>query len=44
MGLFTKDNMDADKTIPVVNIPTLKFICVLTSQGRIGSIQGAWDP
>ena len=31
--LFTKENMDADKPIPVVNIPPVSFIGGPTSQG-----------
>ena len=41
---FTKDNMDADKPFPVVNLPTVRFMGAPTRQGRTGSIQGPWDP
>ena len=36
--------MDADKSIPVVNIPPMRFICVPTKQVITGNTQGAWDP
>ena len=44
MFLFTKENMDADKPVPVVNLPPVRFIDGITSQGVKLSIQGAWDP
>ena len=44
MVLFTEDNMDADKPIPVVIIPPERFIGIPTRQGITGSIQGSWDP
>ena len=42
--LFTKENTDADKPVPVVNLPPVRFIGGPTSQGRKGSIYGCWDP
>ena len=36
--LFTKDNMDADKLVPVVNILPVMFIDGPTSQVRTGII------
>ena len=36
--------MCADKPVPVVILPPVRFICGPTRQGRIGSIQGSWDP
>ena len=42
MVLFTKDNMDADKHIPVVNIPPVRFLGGPSKQVRTGNIQGAW--
>ena len=44
MVLFTKENMDADKPVPVVILPPLVFIGVPTRHRRTGSIQGSWDP
>ena len=40
--VFTKDNMDADKSVPVVIIPTVRFIGGPTMRGITGSIQGSW--
>ena len=42
--LSTIENMDSDKTVPVVNITPVRFIGKFTRQGRAGSTQGAWDP
>ena len=42
--LFTKESMDADELVPVVYLPTVRFIGGTTSQGRTGNIQGDWDP
>ena len=42
--LFTKDNMDADKPVPVVNLPPVSFIGGPSNQVRTGYIQGVWDP
>ena len=42
--IFTKDSMDADKPVPVLNLPPMGFICGTTRQGITGSIQVAWDP
>ena len=44
MVLFTKDNTDTDKPVPVVNLPPVRFICGPPKQERTGNIQGAWDP
>ena len=40
--LFTIDNIDADKPISVVILPTVMFIGGPTIQVREGSIQGYW--
>ena len=42
--LFTKDNMDADEPVPVVNIPPVRFIWGPTNQVIIGNIQQSYDP
>ena len=42
--LFTKENMDSDKPFPVANIPPERLIGGPSKQGRIGNIQGEWDP
>ena len=44
MVLFTKENMDTDKPVPVVILPPVMFIGIPTSQLRTGSIQGSWEP
>ena len=44
MVLFTKENMDADKPIPVVILPLLKFIGGTTMHGRTGIIKGSREP
>ena len=44
MVLLTKEGMDADKPITVLNIPPLRFIGGTTRQVRTGNIQGAWYP
>ena len=36
--------MDADKPVPVVNLPPVKFIGINTNQGITGNIQGDWYP
>ena len=36
--------MDTDKTVPVVNLPSLSFFGDPTNMERTGNIQGAWDP
>ena len=41
--IFTKENMDVDKPVPVVNIPPARFIGKTSKQRRTGNIQGAWD-
>ena len=38
MVIFTKENTDADKPVPVVIIPPARFIGGPKSQGRTGSI------
>ena len=43
MFLFTKDNMEAYKPVPVVNLPPVSFIGETSKQGRSQNIQGAWD-
>ena len=42
--IFTKYNKDADKPVPVVNIPPVRFIGSTQRQARTGSIQVSWDP
>ena len=42
--LFLKENMDADKPFPVVNIIPVKFIGGPQKQGRSGIIKGACYP
>ena len=44
MVLFTKENMDADKPIPVVNIPPVSFIGGPSKKGITCNMQGVWDP
>ena len=44
MVIFTKENMDADKPIPVVNLPPVRFLSGPSKQVRTGNIQGAWYP
>ena len=44
MVLFTKEIMDADKPVLVVNLPPLSFLGGPTQQRITGSIQGYWDP
>ena len=41
--IFTKDNMDADKSVTVVNITPVSFIGGPSKQERTGNIQGAGD-
>ena len=36
--------MNADKTFPVVNLPSVRFISGPARHERTGRIQGAWDP
>ena len=43
MVLFTKENTDADKPVPVVNLPPVRFIGGISKQGITGNIQGACD-
>ena len=42
--IFNKEKMDADKPVPVVNLPPARFIDVPTRKVRTGSIQGSYDP
>ena len=42
--LFTKENMDADKPVLVINLPHVRFIGVPKRQGIIDRIQGDWAP
>ena len=42
--LFTKENMGAEKSVPVVIIPPVRFIVGTTRHGITGNIQGSWDP
>ena len=44
MFLSTKDNIDAYKPVPVVNLPPMRFIGVKKNQGITGIIQGYWEP
>ena len=44
MVLFTKENIDADKPIPVVILPLVKFIGGTTMHGRTGIIKGSREP
>ena len=42
--LFTKDHMDSDKPVTVVNLPPVRFIGGPKRQGREVSIQVSWYP
>ena len=42
--IFTTDNIDADKPIPVVILPPVRFIGDPTIQKRTGSKQESWYP
>ena len=42
--LFTKDNIGADKPVPVVILPPVRFIGGPTRQEKIGITQVSWDP
>ena len=42
--IFTKESIDADKPVTVVNIPPVRYICGPSKQGITGNIQGALDP
>ena len=42
--LFTKENMDANSPVPLVNLPHVRFIGGPSNQGRTFNIQGVWDP
>ena len=43
MVIFTKEIMEADKPVPVANIPPMRFIGGPTNYIRTGSIQISWD-
>ena len=40
--LFTKDNMDADKPVSVVNCPPVRFIGGPSKKERTVNIKGVW--
>ena len=42
--LFTKENTDTNKLVPVINLPPVMFIGGPSKQVITGSIHGAWDP
>ena len=44
MVIFTKENTDADKPVPVVIIPPVRFIGFHKRKGIKGSMQEYWDP
>ena len=44
MVLFTKESLDVDKPILVVNLPLVRFIGGIQNQERTCNIQGVWDP
>ena len=44
MVLFTKEGMDADNLVLVVNIPPVSSIGGPTNQEITYNIQGDWDP
>ena len=44
MDVFKKDNMYADKPIPMVNLPHVRFIGGPTKELIIYSIQVSWEP
>ena len=44
MVIFTKENMDSDKPVPVVILPPVRFIGGTSNQVRTVNIKGAWDP
>ena len=44
MVIFTKDNIDADKPVPVVNISPVRVVGGPTRHGITGIIQGDWYP
>ena len=44
MVLFTKEKMNTDKPVPVVNLPPVRFIGGPSNQGITCNIQGEWDP
>ena len=39
--IFTKEDMDADKPVPVGNLPPMSFIGGTQNKRRKGNIQGA---
>ena len=42
--LLKKESTDEDKPVPVVNLPSVRFIYGHTNKGITGNIQGYWDP
>ena len=44
MVIFTKENTDADKPVPVINLPPVNFIGGTTRQKRTSITQGVLDP
>ena len=42
--IFTKESMDADEPVTVVNIPPVRYIRGPSKQGITGNMQGALDP
>ena len=40
--IFTKENMEADNPVPVVNLPPVRFIGGPSKQGITENVQGAW--
>ena len=44
MVIFTKEIMDIDKPVIVVNLSPVSFIDGPTNKGIKVNIQGAWDP
>ena len=42
--IFTKNSMELDKTILVVNLPPLSFLGCFTTQGITYNMWGSWDP
>ena len=44
MVIFKIENMDENKPVPVVNLPTVRFIGAPPKQGIIDTIQGERDP
>ena len=42
--LFTRENMDSDKPVLMVNLPHVNFIGGTTNKVRTVNIKGSWDP